>query len=85
MFEHSLKNAYIGGVYEYSYDFRNKSTSQITADGWIVVSWTPSTSSDWLKSSDGAIVLYNIGNAMTNATKITLTCSWKHWISWIAD
>jgi hypothetical protein len=34
MFHHELKNAYIGGYYEYSYDFRNSSTSQITSDGW---------------------------------------------------
>ena len=34
--EKELKNAYIGGHYEYSYDFRGKTTSQATADGWTL-------------------------------------------------
>ena len=28
LIEHELKNAYIGEVYEYSYDFRNKIDGQ---------------------------------------------------------
>jgi predicted membrane-bound spermidine synthase len=31
-----LKNDYIGKVYEYSYDFRNKTTTQVQNDGWFV-------------------------------------------------
>jgi len=45
----SLKNAYIGEVYEYSYDFRNKTLAQIQADGWTY--WwsnTPTINSNWI-------------------------------------
>jgi hypothetical protein len=40
MFQHELKNDYIGEykVYEYSYDFRNKTTTQLANDGWTNVS-----------------------------------------------
>jgi len=45
-----LKNAYIGEVYEYSYDFRGKSISTIKNDWWNFILWESSASStsDWL-------------------------------------
>lgn len=43
-----LKNAYIGGYYEYSYDFSNKSVALMQADGW-----TFSSTSNWSFSSNG--------------------------------
>ena len=46
--ENKLKNAYIGEVYEYSYDFRGKSNSQLQAD-W----WTLSDSSHTAYNSNG--------------------------------
>lgn len=48
MFEHPLKNAYIGEYYEYNYDFSNKSVALMQADGW-----TFSSTSNWTFSSDG--------------------------------
>lgn len=68
--ETELKNAYIGGVYEYTYDFRNKSTSQITADGWSYSAWsTPSFSSYGIRG-DTSRVTRDL--SLTNAQKITV-------------
>ena len=79
-YEHELKNAYIGGYYEYSYDFRNKSTSQITADGWTYDN-APSFNSDGMyynnwPSRNTKILNYNI----SSAKKITLKANFK--ITW---
>ena len=43
MFQHSMQNAYIGEVYEYSYDFRNKTLAGVQADWWSFPEWT-----DWV-------------------------------------
>lgn len=79
MFEHSLKNAYIGEVYEYSYDFRNKSTSQITADGWTVVSGSASFNSNWLYSTSNPFRLKKdwFLTHIANANKVTLTLNYN--------
>ena len=69
-----LKNAYIGEVYEYSYDFRSKTTSQITSDGWSYSAWgTPSFNSygvywSWIR------ITRNL--SLTDARKITITTYW---------
>ena len=39
-------------VYRYSYDFRNKTKSQITSDGWTFPnSSTTNTGSNWISSN----------------------------------
>lgn len=68
-----LKNAYIGGVYEYSYDFRSKTTSQITSDGWTVIQWTPSFSSYWVRNSGSDRMVKMVNNVQWLGTKMT-TC-----------
>jgi hypothetical protein len=43
-----VQNIYIGECkgYEYSYDFRNKTTTQVTNDGWFTFDNTRSWSVD---------------------------------------
>ena len=86
MFEHSLKNAYIGEVYEYSYDFRNKSTSQITADGWNIAAnhiqlwanWISGNSSTEWKVKKTVNLLW----AERCILKTNLYISWWSWQRW---
>ena len=77
MFHHELKNAYIGGYYEYSYDFRNSSTSQITSDGWSYSAWA--TPSFWTYGVYGnpARLSYDISAYISNAKKITISFNAK--------
>ena len=35
-------------TYTYSYDFRNKTTSQITSDGWTLLTWSLNVNSNWI-------------------------------------
>ena len=61
--------------YEYSYDFRNKSTSQITADGWTYSAWaTPYFNSNWVYGASVRLV-YDISSHISNAKKITIQFS----------
>lgn len=88
-----LKNAYIGGVYEYSYDFRGKTKTQVTNDWWSAWTWDSWTScwSNWLYQTSNQswwrlIRQFNVD--MSNAKKITMsaqiyasnTSSW--WCTW---
>ena len=57
----TLKNAYIGEVYEYSYDFRNKTNSQLQTD-W----WTLDDSSHTAYNSNG---VYSTTNVTVRATR----------------
>ena len=60
-------------TYEYSYDFRNKSTSQITADGWTTWSGTPSISSIGYTSANSSTARSSKTlPSLANAKKITL-------------
>lgn len=68
-----LKNAYIGEVYDYSYDFRGKTTSQATADGRTLGSGV-SIDTNWLYASTWSNTLKTITGKSTNAKKITLIC-----------
>lgn len=91
---HPIKNAYIGGYYEYSYDFRNKTISEFAADGWTYdSSKAPSFNSDWIyytsmtSTTSGGIEL---NYSLTSAKKVTLNTSFvitnstTHlWIWWI--
>ena len=70
MFEHELKNAYIGEVYEYSYDFRGKTSSNLTADGWTIVKGTPTLNTYWISGSD---IRLTRGIDVSNAKKITIS------------
>lgn len=75
MFEHPLKNAYIGEVYEYSYDFRNKTWSTCQADGWSVT-WgqTPSVWGSWIYYNGWySNVAKTLGIDFSNAKKITFS------------
>lgn len=75
----TMKNAYVGGYYEYSYDFRNKTISEFAADGWTYDDTkAPSFNSDWIyytamttNTSGGIELNYNL----TSAKKITLNTS----------
>ena len=70
MFEHPLKNAYIGEVYEYSYDFRGKSSTILTNDWWTI-SGSPSFDSNWMSWS--WINVYRALPTITSSTnRITL-------------
>lgn len=73
MFEHELKNAYIGEVYEYSYDFRNKSSTILTNDWWTVGSWT-TIDSNGITSSGYSSTTHLIWHSITNAKKLIMTC-----------
>ena len=68
-----LKNAYIGEVYEYSYDFSNKTQATITADWWTF--WN---TSNFSSNSDGISwnpirVGYDISQYVPTANKITMS------------
>ena len=52
-FEHSLKNAYIGKVYEYSYIFKWKTAAQIWNEFSTLVG-TIKVNSDWVTWPSGA-------------------------------
>ena len=75
----TMKNAYVGGYYEYSYDFRNKTISEFAADGWTYDDTkAPSFDSNWIyytamttNTSGGIELNYNL----TSAKKITLNTS----------
>ena len=45
------KQVYPALPYQYSYDFRNKTTAQFTADGWTAYEWTPSFNADGIYGS----------------------------------
>ena len=69
-----LKNAYIGEVYEYSYDFRNKSSTILSNDGWTnASSGTTTFSSQWIKWSS---IRYTKPINLSNASRLTLSCTW---------
>ena len=74
--ETELKNAYIGEYheYEYSYDFRNKSTTNLTNDWWLDVS-SLTTWSTWITANSWTPVKCNpswLATAMSNASKLIL-------------
>ena len=73
IYEHKLKNNYIWEykVYEYSYDFRNKSTSQITADGWSIVQWWCLFNSYWVRNNSSDWMLRLINKVVWLQTKMT--------------
>lgn len=68
-----LKNAYIGEVYEYSYDFRGKSSTNLTNDGWSVGANT-TIDSNGITSSSYSSTTHEIWHSITNAKRLTLTC-----------
>lgn len=85
-----LNSAYIGEVYEYSYDFRNKSSTQVTNDGWELTRWTLALNANWLYWTSGDwnelyIQLTKMNTALANANKVTLKMLGKHWNSWTAS
>lgn len=75
----SLKNAYIGGDYEYSYDFRNKTIGGIVADGWTYDNTkVPSFDSNWIYYSavnTTTPIGIEFNRNLASAKKITLNVS----------
>lgn len=67
-----LQNAYIGEVYNYEYDFRGKTSSQVTSDWWTLWSWL-SFDSNWAYSSTWSSTTKAIWYALSNAKRITMT------------
>ena len=61
--------------WKYTYDFINKTTTQLTNDGWINASWL-TTGSNWVTSTNW-VALWNEVNwlwtAMSNAKKVTMS------------
>ena len=89
-----IKKIYVGtqqvrpkDVFEYSYDFRNKTISQIISDWWTTAQWTPTITSNWYSSSNSSRSRSNFTlPSLSNAKKITLkttivfnnsTSAWK--------
>ena len=58
-------------VYKYSYDFRNKSISQIQSDWWVTREWSYSAGSSWIYTSRDTVIWFPVD--CSNATKITMT------------
>ena len=75
LYEHELKNDYIGDVFEYGYDFRNKSSSQLSADWWSVLRWTLETWSSWITSPTGKDVGLWYSRDLSTVKKITMDTS----------
>jgi hypothetical protein len=78
-----LKNAYIGKVFEYSYDFRNKTINQIKADGWTFFynAGNATVNSYWLTVNTNVDIMAKIENLswkLANVKKITLSLSWTN-------
>lgn len=71
-----LKNDYIGEVYEYSYDFRNKTASQITSDGWTYTN-TPLFDSDWMYYSTWNSILDTTISQIWTHNKVILECTFS--------
>lgn len=83
LFPHSLQNAYIGEVYEYSYDFRNKTLSQIQADGFSVWEWTVKLNANGISSntSNARIIVNHSIQSLNNAKSLTIiqNCILSSW------
>ena len=73
-----IQRIYVGSnqvrpKYEYSYDFRNKSSTILTNDGWTIVKGTPSFNNYGVRWAD--IRLTRDLPSLTNAKKIIFYCS----------
>ena len=82
--ETELKNAYIGGVYEYSYDFVGKTISQIANDWWQWTSWWTNTSDGIYRNSWGNPMYISLAwmhTALATATKVTMKI-WVYVTKW---
>lgn len=69
-----LKNAYIGEEYDYVYDFRGKTTSQLTSDGWNLQSGA-SVDANWLTASSWGTNRMTLPVSVTSSTK-KITMVW---------
>ena len=72
----TMKNAYIWDVYEYSYDFRGKTISQVQADWWNIFEWLSAATinSYWISLTNGQELRAKIDKSwiLKNAKKITM-------------
>lgn len=69
-----LKNAYIGEVYEYSYDFRNSNQAAVIAEWWNIISGTPSFNSNGIYWSN--VRVHKSIPSLNATSKIKLTCNY---------
>ena len=58
-------------VWKYSYDFRNKTVSQIQSDWWVTRMWSYSAGSSWIYTNRDAIIWFAVD--CSNAKKIIMT------------
>ena len=70
-----LKNAYIGEVYEYSYDFRGKTESQIYNDWWSKFRGSVQINSSWITALSGTDFVLTYPVNLSSANKITVQAS----------
>ena len=76
MFEHSIKNLYIGKVYEYSYDFRNSSVSAVQNEWWTISNTsTLNFWSNWMRATNNTNSTLTKSANLTNANKIQITAN----------
>lgn len=94
---YKVKKIYVGSRqvrpkrFEYSYDFRNKTATQLANDGWNNTSWI-TLDGNWITASSWHQCLNTVSwlwDAVAKAKKITLEMqsyktSSSGWISWIA-
>ena len=72
-----LKNDYIGEVYEYSYDFRGKTKTQLANDWWVLWS-NAACDSNWYYTPDfNTISKFILPFTLSNANKITFSAKYK--------
>ncbi len=76
-------------IYEYSYDFANKSNTQVTNDWWTFIMWNNYTSysSDWMTSTSAQSIMLkreDLSQYLTNAKKVilTFTSKWSDYWLW---
>ncbi len=65
---------YVEPIFNYSYDFRNKTTSDLSTDWWLNTSWL-TTWSDWITSSSWIDVRRSVSwltTALSTAKKLRL-------------
>ena len=81
MFQHEVKNIYIGEYkwYEYSYDFRNKTKAEAESDGWVFDSATYWFSSNGISNTSGGV--WYIRYTVDISSYKTLKLSWTGTVS----
>lgn len=86
MFQLELKNAYIGEVYEYSYDFTKGSISDLTNQWWTWLSNCSINTTYWLTSSTSwdtpLLSQPKLTSVLSSAKKIKIAYTCYKWTTW---